>query len=101
MVLQGIIDRLIEIGKCYGMEMNVEKTKVMRISRQASPVQIMIDQKQLENVEYLNYLGSMITNDARCTHEIKTRIAMAKASFNKKKTLFTSKLDLNLRKKLV
>jgi len=33
------------------MEMNVEKTKVMRISRQPSPVTIMIDQKQLENVE--------------------------------------------------
>ena len=26
-VLQGRIDRLIEIGRCYGMEMNVEKTK--------------------------------------------------------------------------
>jgi hypothetical protein len=61
----------------------------------------MIDQKQLENVEYLNYLGSMITNDARCTREIKSRIAMAKAAFNNKKNLFTSKLDLNLRKKLV
>jgi hypothetical protein len=43
----------------------------------------------------------MLTNDARCPHKIKSRIAMAKAAFNKKKTLFTSKLDLNLRKKLV
>jgi hypothetical protein len=43
----------------------------------------------------------MITNDARCTGEIKSRFAMAKAEFNKKKTLFTSKLDLNLRKKLL
>ena len=50
-VLQGMIDKLIETGRCYGMEMNVEKTKVMRISRQSSPVTIMIDQKQLENVE--------------------------------------------------
>ena len=33
-VLQGMVDRLIEIGRCYGTEMNVEKTKVMRISRQ-------------------------------------------------------------------
>jgi hypothetical protein len=33
--------------------------------------------------------------------ETKSRIAMAKAAFNRKKTLFTSKLDLNLRKKLV
>jgi hypothetical protein len=68
----------------------------MRISRQPAPMKIMIDQNQLENVEYFNYLGSMITNDARCTSEIKSKIAMAKAAFNKKKTLFTSKLDLNL-----
>jgi hypothetical protein len=61
-----------------------EKAKVMRISRQPSPMKIMIDQKQLENVEYFNYLGSMITNDARCTGEIKSRIVMAKAAFNKK-----------------
>ena len=32
-VLQGMIDKLIETGRYYGMEMNVEKTKVMRISR--------------------------------------------------------------------
>jgi hypothetical protein len=32
-VLQGVSDGLIEIGRCYGMEMNVEKHKVMRISR--------------------------------------------------------------------
>jgi len=54
-VLQGMINKLIEIGSCYGMEMNVEKTKVMRISRQPSPVTIMIDQKQRENVECFKY----------------------------------------------
>ena len=49
------------------------------------------------------YLGSMLTDDGRCTCEIKSRIAMAKAAVNKKKkkNLFTSKLDLNLGKKLV
>ena len=31
----------------------------------------------------------------------KSKIAMAKAAINKKKTLFTRKLDLNLRKKIV
>jgi len=51
MVLQSMIDKLIEIGYCCGMEMNVGKTKVMRISRQPSPVTIMIEQKELENVE--------------------------------------------------
>jgi len=43
----------------------------------------------------------MLTEDGRCTCEIKSRIAMAKTAFNKKKNLFTSKLDLSLRKRLV
>jgi len=37
----------------------------------------------------------------RCTCEIKSRMAMAKAAFNKKKTLFTRTSELDLRKKLV
>jgi len=82
------------------MEMNMEKTKVMRISRQPFPVKIMIDQKQLENVKSLKYLGTILTNDGRCIYEIKCRIAMAKVAFNKKKALFTSTLDLELREKL-
>ena len=69
-VLQGMIDKLIEIGRSYGKEMNVGKTKLMRISKQPSPVTIMIDQKQLEDVERFKYLGSMLTNDGRCTCEI-------------------------------
>ena len=36
-VLQGMIDKLIETGRYYGMEMNVEKTEVMRIWRQPYP----------------------------------------------------------------
>ena len=77
------------------------KNKVMRISRQPSAVTIMIDQNHLENVECFKYLGSMLTDGGRCTGEIKCRIAMAKAAFNKKRALFTGTLDLNLRKKLV
>jgi hypothetical protein len=39
----------------------------------------MVDQKQLENVEYFNYLGNVITNDARCPRESKATISMGKA----------------------
>jgi hypothetical protein len=49
---------------------NVEKSKVTGISRQPSPIRIIRDQKQLENVEYFNCLSSMITNDATCAREI-------------------------------
>jgi hypothetical protein len=62
------------------IEIDVEKTKVTRISMQPSPIQTTIDPKQLENVEYFSYLGSMTTNDARCTREIKSRVAMTKAA---------------------
>jgi GTP cyclohydrolase II len=31
-VVQDMIDKIIEIGRCYRLEMDVEKTKVMRIS---------------------------------------------------------------------
>lgn len=69
-------------------------------SRQPSPIQIFIHQKHPENVEYFNYLGNMITNYVRCTREIISRIA-TNIAFNKKMTLFTSKMDLNDRKKPV
>jgi hypothetical protein len=60
-VLRRMIDRLAEIGRCYGIEINV------RVSTEPSPLQIMIDHKRLENVEHFKCLGIMITNDARCT----------------------------------
>jgi len=43
----------------------------------------------------------VILNDAKCTLKMKSSIAMAKAAFNKKKNLLTSKLKLNIRKKEV
>ena len=84
-VLQGMIDKLIETGRSYGMEINVEKTKVMRISRQPFPITIKIYQKQLVNVKCFKYLGSMLTEDGRCTCEIKSRIAMAKAESTRRR----------------
>jgi hypothetical protein len=57
----------------------------------------MIDQQQLENVEYFKYLGSPIRNYVRYTLEIKSRITMVKAAFKKRNNLSTSNLDLGLK----
>jgi hypothetical protein len=65
--------------------MNMEKTKVMRISRQPTPVTIKIDQKQLENVKCFKYLGSLLTDDGRCISEIESRISMAKAALTRRR----------------
>jgi hypothetical protein len=96
--LRNMSDGLNEVRSHCGMEINVEKSKLMRLSGQPSQLQIMIEQKQPQNAEYLNCLGSPITNDAIRTRETKYRIAIAKAAFNKK-TRFTNKRDLNAREK--
>ena len=70
------------------------KIFIALISRQPSPVTITIDQKQLENVKCFKYLGSMLTDGGRCTCEIKSRIAIAKAAFNKKKNPFYQQIGL-------
>jgi hypothetical protein len=74
--------------------MNVEKFKMMGISRQASPIQIILDQTELENVKYLICVGCKMKNDARCTRRAKSSIAIAKAEFNKNSNLFNSQFDL-------
>jgi hypothetical protein len=61
----------------------------------------LMDEKQLENVESFKYLGTMLTNDGRCTCEITSRIGTEKVAFNKKMAPFTSKMDLERRRKLV
>jgi hypothetical protein len=55
----------------------------------------------VEKVEYFKYLGSMIASGARYTRKIKFKFAMSKATLKKKQALFTSELNLNIRKKLV
>jgi predicted nucleotidyltransferase len=37
-IVQSMIDKLTEVGREYGMEINVEKTKTMRTSRQPTPL---------------------------------------------------------------
>jgi hypothetical protein len=59
----------------------------------------LIDQKQREYVEYFNYLGSLVTSDARYVSEIKSRIIKAK-QHSTRRIIFTRKLDLNLESSL-
>jgi hypothetical protein len=59
-----MIERLTETG--IFIKMNVEKTKVMRISRQPSPIQIMRDKKKSgECGMFQLQLRSVVTNGAR------------------------------------
>jgi len=54
MAVQRINDVVIETCRFYGMEIKVEQTEVIRITRQPSSVQNMVHQTQLESAEYFN-----------------------------------------------
>jgi hypothetical protein len=61
----------------------------------------MIEQKQLENVEYFSYLGSMIRKMHDVHMKLNPRLSMAKRAFDRKNSIFTSKFIVNLRNKQV
>jgi hypothetical protein len=77
-VFQGMSGRLIKTGDAVRWKGMWKKTKVMRISREPSPLRIMTDQKQLENMEYFKYFGCTITNDTRCTRKTKSELPWQK-----------------------
>ena len=63
MVPQDMNDKLNETGRCYDMEMNVEKnTENLKTTNSNTNY----DQKQPENVKYFNDLGGRTTNNAIC-----------------------------------
>jgi hypothetical protein len=92
-VLQGMLERLNESARYYGIEKKgkeCSKGKVMRISRQPSLMQIVLLLKQSENEKYFNFSGNIITNDARFTCEMKSRIAMAWQASARRRRLFSA-----------
>jgi hypothetical protein len=84
-IRQNMVDMLIEVGRVYGMEINVEKTKTMRVLRQPTPLHIKIDKRLADNVEEFNYLGSMITNDAKCTRKLRPGLPWEKQNSTRRR----------------
>jgi hypothetical protein len=56
----------------------------------------MIDQKQLENVEYFHYLGSIITNATRCFMKLNPGL-LWKKQHSKERRLFSSQTGLKFK----
>ena len=75
--LQYLVNRLVDTGRKYGMEINLDKSQVMRVSRSNESLQIKVNNRELKEVDHFKYLGSVLTRDGYCTREIKMRIAIA------------------------
>jgi len=86
--LQQVIQKIADICRSSGMEMNVKKTKTLVISKSGNTsCNITVDNTPVEQVAQYKYLGSLITEDGKCDTDIKTRIGMAKYTFLKHKEL--------------
>ena len=99
--LRNMMQGLNETCKKYGMRINIKKTKSMILGGKEETVRVSLKGEDIEQVEKFKYLGSWITKDMRCSTEIKTRIAMAKEGFNRKRRLLCGPLEKELRKRLV
>jgi len=62
---------------------------------------ILIEGRKLDHVEQFVYLGSLVTEDGRCTKEVRRRIALGKTTFSKRKELLRGSLSLGLKKRMV
>ena len=99
--LSELISKINEVGKQFGMKINIKKTKAMVVSKKLnSPkINIAIDGEQIEQVASYMYLGSLITEDGRSEKEIKRRITIARSTFTNMRTLLSCR-GINLKTRL-
>ena len=75
-----------------GLKLNVQKTKIMG-SGPITPWEI--DGETVETVSKLYFLGSKITADGDCSHEIKTRLLLGRKVMTNLDSIFKSR-DITL-----
>ena len=90
--LQQLLNIVESKSKEKGLELNSKKTEVMVISRKEEPplINITINGIKLKQRDHFKYLGALISSDGRNNAEISARIAQAKMTFQKMKTVLTN-----------
>ncbi|XP_069990632.1 uncharacterized protein [Penaeus vannamei] len=80
--LENLLYILKEESEIRGLNINKKKTKLMVFSKNKIPPKCKstLDDEELQQVENFSYLGSILTQDCRCSSDINTRIVLAKKS---------------------
>ena len=77
-------------------EYNATNMKVMANTRKT--LEVLVDDRKLEQVDSFGYLGSRKTNDANCKVEVKSRLAMSMAAMVKLTKMWKNKATSNNKK---
>ena len=91
--LQKLVNRLDQISREFGMEINIKKTEVMTVSKRTvkPDCKIFLNGRQLKQVDFFKYLGCIIADDCRDLKELNSRIGQAKSAFMKLKNILINK----------
>ena len=91
--LQILLDQVNASGEEMGLKINRGKTECMTISKKTPPprLELKIGNEIVRRVQRFKYLGSILGEDGRCEHEIRTRIGIAKTAFGKMRNVVTSR----------
>ena len=90
--LKNLLMNVKEESEKVGLKLNIQKTKIMA----SSPINSWeIDGKTMETVSNFIFLGSKITADGDCSHEIKRHLLLGKKVMSNLDSLFKSR-DITL-----
>ena len=59
--LQDMVNNFVDNGRKYGMEINIDKSQVMSVSRSNKSLQIKVNNRELKEIDHFKYLGSVLT----------------------------------------
>ncbi|KAL1447598.1 hypothetical protein WDU94_009869 [Cyamophila willieti] len=89
--LQTLMDKVYIHSKEYGLDINIQKTKFMTISKvQNIQCSLKIEGNTIERVKQYTYLGTNVNEDWDHSREIKIRIEKARSVYNRMKKVFRS-----------
>ena len=73
--LKSLLMKVKEENEKVGLNLNIQKTKIMASGPTSSR---QIDGEKMENSDRLTFLGSKITADGNCSHEIKRHLLLGR-----------------------
>ena len=80
--IQKKVDRLNKHSKAIGIKTSIKKTKLMRYNAKDQN-SILINGKDVEDVDSFTYLGSIVNKTEGAEQDITARVGKARSSFNK------------------
>ena len=89
--LQELLSIVSDIYEEFGLQINTKKTKVMTIGQERKECKVTCGGKTIEQVAQFMYLGTIITETADCSKEIRARLGQGRETVRKLASIWKSR----------